>query len=162
MVVTANSSDDGRLFFQAKVFHSGRLTERRARPTGRYFAIAMFSWPAAGQPALRLRSPRVEHDAVNRQRAAPHERRRALATSVLVFGRHAAGVETNAAEQFPLDQCHGHPSVRQPTGQGRTGSPGSNNDRIEEHARCATTTRPARSSQDSPVTLLLTVGCRCS
>jgi hypothetical protein len=32
--VTVNSSDYGRLFFQAEVFHAGRLSERRARPTG--------------------------------------------------------------------------------------------------------------------------------
>jgi hypothetical protein len=30
--VTANSSDYGRLFFQAEVFHAGRLSERRAQP----------------------------------------------------------------------------------------------------------------------------------
>jgi len=77
-----------------------------------------------------------------------------LATSVLVGMRPL--FDTSAAEQFPLDQCQGHPSIRQPTGQGRTGLAGSNNDRIEELAHCAATTRPARSSQDSPVTLLLT------
>jgi len=32
--VTANSSDYGRLFFQAEVFRAGRLGERRARPAG--------------------------------------------------------------------------------------------------------------------------------
>jgi 2-polyprenyl-6-methoxyphenol hydroxylase-like FAD-dependent oxidoreductase len=32
--VTANSSDYGRLFFQAEVFRAGRLSERRARPAG--------------------------------------------------------------------------------------------------------------------------------
>src|SRR6516164_5655503 len=32
--VTANSSDYGRLFFQAEVFHAQRLSERRARPAG--------------------------------------------------------------------------------------------------------------------------------
>ena len=30
--VTANSSDYGRLFFQAEVFRAGRLAERRKRP----------------------------------------------------------------------------------------------------------------------------------
>ena len=34
MSVTANSSDYGRLFFQAEVFRAGRLGERRARPAG--------------------------------------------------------------------------------------------------------------------------------
>ena len=32
--MTANSSDYGRLFFQAEVFRAGRLSERRARPAG--------------------------------------------------------------------------------------------------------------------------------
>jgi NADPH-dependent 2,4-dienoyl-CoA reductase/sulfur reductase-like enzyme len=32
--VTANSSDYGRLFFQAEVFRAGRLSERRVRPAG--------------------------------------------------------------------------------------------------------------------------------
>ena len=32
--MTANSSDYGRLFFQAEVFRAGRLGERRARPAG--------------------------------------------------------------------------------------------------------------------------------
>jgi hypothetical protein len=32
--VTANSSDYGRLFFQAEVFRAGRLGEKRARPAG--------------------------------------------------------------------------------------------------------------------------------
>ena len=31
--MTANSSDYGRLFFQAEVFRAGRLSERRARPS---------------------------------------------------------------------------------------------------------------------------------
>ena len=32
--MTANSSDYGRLFFQAEVFRAGRLNERRVRPAG--------------------------------------------------------------------------------------------------------------------------------
>ena len=32
--MTANSSDYGRLFFEAEVFRAGRLSERRARPAG--------------------------------------------------------------------------------------------------------------------------------
>ena len=32
--MTANSSDYGRLFFQAEVFLAGWLSERRARPAG--------------------------------------------------------------------------------------------------------------------------------
>ena len=31
--MTVNSSDYGRLFFQAEVFRTGRLGERRARPS---------------------------------------------------------------------------------------------------------------------------------
>jgi len=61
----------------APVGGRGRPAQSPSRRGGcRYFAIAMFWWRAAGRLAPPLRLPRVEHDAINRQRAAPHERGR--------------------------------------------------------------------------------------
>ena len=70
------------------------------------------------------------------------------------FGRHAAGVDASVAEKLPLDQCHGHPSARQPTGEGRTGLPGADNDRVEVPTHCTATTKPGRPSRGLPVRLL--------
>ena len=45
--------------------------------------------------------------------------------------RRAAGVDTGAAKELPLNKRHGHTRSGEPIGERRAGLPGSDNDRVE-------------------------------
>src|SRR3546814_11965107 len=48
-----------------------------------------------------------------------------------LFRSHAAEIDAGAAEEFALDQRHGHAGRGQPPGQRRPGLPAADDDRVE-------------------------------